>query len=383
MVTLFVKKVITFIVFFIAGSWNTVFSNILYHTKGVGYHNRHIVFRRPWFQTWAMFLGMMIPLCSTRLCRKCSCPEYTGGKLRGWPLYRVCAIPACGDLAGSVFENIALIYLTPSVWQMLRGSIVIFTALGSIFYRKRRLIAVDWFGLFVIVVGIVIIGASSIFEESPSNQPQKQTATIGLQLMSMFFVIISQAMQMVRAIGEEVVLHDIDATPEEVVGFEGLWGLHILTFIGLPLANIMPEDAGVGIFEPSLESFKMLASSWRLAVLMLGYVLAVSAYNLSGMMLTQYTTALHRTVYDSLRSISTWVVSVMVYYAWPSSESGERLSWWSFLRLFGFGVLLLGSLIYHRMVRVACFKYQDEWPIVSTTVPPSLSSTSMLVSVTG
>jgi hypothetical protein len=264
---------------------------------------------------------------------------------------------------------------------MFRGSIVIFTALLSIFYRKRRLIGVDWFGLFVIVLGIIVIGASSVFEENPSNQ--KQTASIGLQLMAMLFVIVSQAMQAVRAITEEMLLHDIDATPEEVVGFEGTWGFFILTFIGLPLANIMPEDAGVGVFEPSLESFKMLASSWRLGVLMIGYIIAVAGYNLSGMMLTQYTTALHRTVYDSLRSISTWAVSVMVYYAWPSSQSGEQLSWWSFLRLFGFAVLLLGSLIYHRMVRVACFKYQDEWPLISTEVPPSLSSTSMLVSVGG
>jgi drug/metabolite transporter (DMT)-like permease len=353
------EKVVIFILFFIAGSWNTVFSNIIYHTKSVGFHNRVIEFRRPWFQTWGMFFAMMLPIFSSPIVRQCMCPAYEGTKLRGWPLFRLTGIPALGDLLGSIFENIALLSLAPSVWQMLRGAIIVFTAILSIFYRKKRLVALDWFSISVVLFGVVLVGISSIAEEAPS---EKDEIPIPLQLLSMALVLFAQMLQSVRAIVEEQILHDIDASPPEIIGFEGIWGVYILSFIGLPLANILPESTGEGIYEDSLESFKMIFSSLQLGLLMLGYFAAVAVYNVSGLVLCGLTSAVQRTIYDSLRSITTWTASVFVFYVWPESGAGETVSWWSFLRLFGFGLMVLGSLMYQRMVHVTWFKYSDKWP---------------------
>jgi drug/metabolite transporter (DMT)-like permease len=302
---------------------------------------------------------MMLPIFASPIARKCTCPPYEGTKLRGWPLFRLTGIPALGDLLGSIFENVALLYLAPSVWQMFRGAIIVFTAILSIFYRKKRLVPIDWFSIFVVVFGVVLVGVSSIAAAPPSKMRE---VSIPLQLLAMALVLFGQMLQSVRAIVEERILHDIDASPPEIIGFEGIWGVYILSFIGLPLANILPEGSGEGLYEDSLESFKMIFNSLQLGLLMLGYFVSVAIYNVSGLILCGLTSALHRTIYDSLRSITTWAASVFVFYVWPSSGAGETVSWWSFLRLFGFGMMVLGSLMYQRMVHVPCFKYQDAWP---------------------
>jgi drug/metabolite transporter (DMT)-like permease len=356
MLTLTTKKVITFIIFFIAGSWNTVFMNIMYHTKATGWNNHVMEFRRPWFQTWGMFVGMTLPIFISPILWKCKCPTYEGDKLRGWPLYRLVAIPALSDLAASVFENIALLSLSPSVWQMFRGSIIIFTAIFSIFYRKRKLYFVHWFGIFIVILGIILIGVSALLGETEN---EKAAVSPGMQLVAMFLVMFSQALQAVRAVTEEKILHDIDADPPEIIGFEGTWGLYVLTLIGLPLANILPERFGEGIYEDTVESFIMIGSSLELILLMVGYFLAVCFYNVSGLVLCGYTSALHRTIYDSLRSISTWATSVFVYYAWRGSGAGETLSYWSVVRLIGFGLMVIGSMIYQEMLKLPCWNRDD------------------------
>jgi hypothetical protein len=54
---------------------------------------------------------------------------------------------------------------------------------------------------------------------------------------------------------------------------------------------------------------------------MLAYFLAVCFYNVSGLVLCGCTSALHRTIYDSLRSITTWAASVFVYYTWGGGDT--------------------------------------------------------------
>jgi hypothetical protein len=219
---------------------------------------------------------------------------------------------------------------------------------------------VDWFGIFVVVLGIILVGFSAILGDSQSS---KKNASQSMQIIAMVFVLFSQALQAVRAVAEEKILHDIDADPPEIIGFEGTWGLYVLTLVGLPLANILPENLGEGIYEDSVESFMMIGSSFELTLLMIGYFLAVCFYNVSGLVLCGYTSALHRTIYDSLRSITTWATSVFVYYVWRGSGAGETLSIWSLVRLAGFALMVVGSLIYQRMLKIPCCKadeYQDE-----------------------
>jgi hypothetical protein len=360
-------KTVVLSVFFVCGACSSVLGNVLYTTKARGLHNRVIEFRKPWFQGWAMFVGMSFLIVDTPVWRTCRCPPYnTGGPVRGWGLYRLVAIPALCDLSATVLQSIALLYLIPSVWQMFRGSILLFTALFALCYRHQRLRAVDWAGVIVTIVGITVVGLSAILNGSDDGS-SIQNASVGMKTLAMGLIIIAQALQAFQTIVEEQLLHDVDARESEVVAFEGFWGLFLQTFIAMPLANILPEDAGEGIFEHSIESFMMLFSSWKLVGLVIAYSVAIAGLNITGMIFTAISTAIHRNIYEALRSIAVWALSVIIYYCAPNSGAGEKLTLWSLLEGFGFLLSIFGSFIYNRVVKLTCFDYSGDKKAQVTT----------------
>jgi len=351
----FQKKAITLVLFFTCGAFSAVLGNVLYNQKSVGLHNVVKEFRKPWFQGWSMFVAMSLLVFDTPWSEKCSCPKYTiGGTVRGWGLFRLVSIPALCDLLATLLQNIALLYLPPSVWQMTRGSILLFTALFAIFYRKKKLRAADWIGVCTTILGICIVGLSAVF-----NSSSKKGSTSSM-LVAMILVIIAQGLQAFQTIIEEELLHDVDATENEIVSFEGIWGLFFSSFITLPIANILPEDAGEGIFEHSLETFVMIKNNSTILILLTVYMVAILGYNLTGMMVTSFSTAIHRNIYEALRSAAVWLLSVVVYQLAPKSGAGETLSWMSLLQLVGFSVSIFGSFIYNRVVYLPCLDYTEE-----------------------
>lgn len=359
--TSFLKKTIILTIFFVSGAFSAVLTNILYNMESKGFHNVIKPFRKPWFQGWCMFVGMSLLILDTPFIKRCRCPPYKIGQspVRGWGLFRLVSIPAMCDLLATVLQNIAFLYLKPSIWQMMRGSILLFTALFAIFYRHKKLICIDWIGVFTTILGIMIVGLSSIFND---EQTTGNTANVsaGMQFLSMLLIFIAQGLQAFQTIVEEELLHDVDATESEIVSYEGIWGLYFSTFIAMPIANITPESAGEGIFEESLESFYMLAHSWKLVLAIIAYIVVIVAYNQSGMMITLFSTAIHRNIYEALRSIAVWLLSLIFYYAFPSLGAGEKLNKWSALQLVGFLISILGSFIYNRVIPLPCIKSRHD-----------------------
>ena len=359
----FKKKAIILTLFFICGACSAVLGNVLYNMKSTGLLNVVKPFRKPWFQGWSMFVAMSLLILDTPFSQNCKCPKYeVGGTVRGWGLFRLVSIPALCDLTATVLQNVALLYLSPSVWQMTRGSILLFTALFAIFYRHKKLYAVDWIGVITTIVGICLVGLSAILGKSESDESSASHVSTGMQLLAMCLVIIAQALQAFQTIVEEEMLHDVDATENEIVSFEGIWGLFFSTFIALPIANILPEDAGEGIFEQSIETFVMIKNSWPILLIILIYMAAILGYNFTGMVVTSFSSAIHRNIYEALRSAAVWLLSVIVHYVAPKSGAGESLSLMSLVQLLGFAVSILGSFIYNRVIRFPCLFYDDDMP---------------------
>lgn len=355
----FLKKAIILTIFFVSGAFSAILTNILYNLNAKGFHNIIKPFQKPWFQGWGMFLGMSLLILDTPFIKNCRCPPYKiGGTVRGWGLFRLVSIPALCDLSATLLQNIAFLYLKPSIWQMMRGSILLFTALFAIFYRHKKLVLVDWIGVITTIVGITVVGLSSIFNDSDDSANLKNVST-AMQVLSMFFIVIAQGLQAFQTIVEEELLHDVDATESEIVSYEGIWGLFFSTFIAMPIANITPESAGEGIYENSLESFYMIFHSWRIMIATICYVIVIVGYNQSGMMITEFSTAIHRNIYEALRSIAVWLLSVIFYYAFPSLGAGEQLNLMSLVQLLGFSISILGSFIYNRVIKFPCLPDQD------------------------
>ncbi|EAY18335.1 hypothetical protein TVAG_254470 [Trichomonas vaginalis G3] len=354
-------KTLILTLFFICGASSAVLGNVLYNMKSLGLHNTIKEFKKPVFQTWSMFIAMSLLIFDTPLFKKGGCPKYTtGGKIRGIGLFRVVAVPAGCDLIATYLQNIGLLYLPPSVWQMTRGSILLFTALIAIFYRKKKLYCVDWFGVCTTILGITIVGLSAVLGKSNSSTNSASKVPAGMQVIAMVLIVIAQALQAFQTIVEEQLLHDVDATENEIVSFEGLWGLYLSTFLAIPVAQIIPESAGENLFEHSGETFIMIAHSLIIFIFIILYMLAILGYNMTGMFVTSFSSAIHRNIYEALRSAAVWALSVVIYYIAPNSGAGEPLNLMSLLQLAGFSISILGSFIYNRIIKIPGLYYGEE-----------------------
>ncbi|CAG5124412.1 unnamed protein product, partial [Candidula unifasciata] len=151
-------------------------------------------FNHPWFQTWLMFIGESTCLLGLFFARRSENKERE--KVIAWaakvgheppgPLTRprvwqwILLVPTFCDLLGTSLAGIGLIYIDASVWQMLRGAIIIFAGILSRVFLKRKLKYIHWLGMVVTMLGLVLVGCSSVFKNHSS---QGSKAIIGIVLI--------------------------------------------------------------------------------------------------------------------------------------------------------------------------------------------------------
>jgi drug/metabolite transporter (DMT)-like permease len=96
-------------------------------------------------------------------------------------------IPTFFDVFESINRNIANILLPPSVSQMLRSAIVVFTAILSVIFLKLKLYLHHKLSIAAIVLGLFFVGLSTFLKGSTNpagNKTATQTAlAITLQLI--------------------------------------------------------------------------------------------------------------------------------------------------------------------------------------------------------
>jgi drug/metabolite transporter (DMT)-like permease len=73
----------------------------------------------------------------------------------------------CGE------TGIGLVVVNASVWQMFRGSLIVFTGVLSVLFLKRRLKCFHWVGILIVVFGLCLVGLSDIYEQDQSNSSWK------------------------------------------------------------------------------------------------------------------------------------------------------------------------------------------------------------------
>jgi drug/metabolite transporter (DMT)-like permease len=130
------------------------------------------------------------------------------------------AIPASCDVCGSTLTFLGLLMCPPSVYQMMRGSVVVITALFTIVFLKRKLFRHHLAGVLCIVFGEIAVGLASI--SSTSNTSEEDAAE---ELFGIVLLIIAQFFFATMFIVEEHLLDGFDLEPFFIVGTEGMWGL--------------------------------------------------------------------------------------------------------------------------------------------------------------
>lgn len=85
--------------------------------------------------------------------------------------------------------NVGLLWVPVSVYQMLRGSLVLFVGLFSVIFLHRRLPLEQWLSLFVVMLGIAIVGLSNAISspagggDEAENKEDVAKAVLGAALV--------------------------------------------------------------------------------------------------------------------------------------------------------------------------------------------------------
>jgi drug/metabolite transporter (DMT)-like permease len=255
------------------------------------------------------------------------------------------ALPAMCDIVGTGTMYAGLCLSSASVFQMLRGSVVIFTCLLSVVWLKRKIYGYQWFSVGLVAIGITIVGWASVLQmkkdAKDTSSDHKDASGVMLGNMLIVFAQIVTAFQMCI---EEKLCTKYNTPALKVVGLEGLFGFCILAVLLIPMYFIKIKDAPL---ENTPDAFKQIGENWVILLAVCCNALSITFFNACGVSITKVLSCSHRMVLDSVRNLVVWTASMII--GW------DHFSW---QQLTGFILLSLGTLMYNEIVQMpALFHY--------------------------
>eukprot|EP01107_Rhizomastix_libera_P004547 TRINITY_DN175_c0_g1_i3.p1 TRINITY_DN175_c0_g1~~TRINITY_DN175_c0_g1_i3.p1 ORF type:complete len:373 (+),score=112.80 TRINITY_DN175_c0_g1_i3:29-1147(+) len=335
-----------------------------------GYGEQRHAFDKPFFQSIAMFLAMSLalPIQTVFDAKKKKDAQYkplsdsiqdTDKSEKPSASVLVVMIPCIFDLVGSTMMTFGLIYISVSVMQMLRGSMVIFSAIFTRIFLGKKVQQHQYYGIVLCLIALVMVGIAG------AMIPQANMKVSTMQVLGgILLVILSQVIQAGQLVTEEFFLKNLTIPPLKIVGYEGIWGTLLMIFVACPLAFIIPgTDYSImphNSLENSFDSMICMVNQPMIIVTVLVFMLAVMFYNIYGMLITNEFSAVNRTIFEAVRTSCIWATNIFIHIVWPDSPYGEMWVSWSWLELGGFIVLFSSSMIYNKIIKLPWVKYEEE-----------------------
>ncbi|TDH71869.1 hypothetical protein CCR75_001070 [Bremia lactucae] len=336
---------------------------ILYGVDSIGLDGEVKKFEKPIFQTWLMFLAMVFALPI-----HWAYHYYVDHQWRRNPrgamkyhyriprrMYFLLAIPAAFDLVATFVANLGLLYVTVSVFQLMKCTVIVFVALLKVFVLKDRLRSYMWIGIGLNMLAAVLVGATSLADStSQDNNSTTQHPAFGVLM-----IVLSCAIQAIQYVFEEKLMDEGDSAPPlVVVGMEGVWGLLFTSLVVYPLAYLIPGN-DLGSNERVDDAYVMLVNSTLAQIVVIVYLLVILGYNVFAVSVTYLLNSIWHAILDNFRPITVWGADLVLFYGFTSGNFGERWTIWSWLQLVGMLTLLLGTAVYNGTLRLPGFVYLE------------------------
>lgn len=327
------------------GTMNTIATSLQDRISSKGRNGESEDFEHPYFQTYTMFIGESLCFFAFLVLkyrkkkeleekpdeqREESSLSSSTDSSRKYPLFLYFLPPTACDLSATTLMNIGLLYTTVSVYQMLRGAMVFFTALFSIIFLGKRLNFQHFLGLFLVVLGITVVGLANLLYSSSDSAKNPFLGDI--------LVLIAQLVVATQFVVEEKVLGKMEVPALMAVGFEGFWGVILLSTI-LPCMYLIKINGDR--IEDSYDAMVQVYHSPELFLAIMWSVFSIAFFNFFGISVTKYLSATHRTTIDSCRTLFVWIVSMAI-------------GWEDFipLQLVGFVLLVMGTFLYNKVINL-------------------------------
>ncbi|KAJ7063136.1 hypothetical protein C8F01DRAFT_1131678 [Mycena amicta] len=328
-----------------------------------------VFFEQPVFQTLQMFLGEMlcfIPVVFFWLRSRrqpIQLPTDDSIKVQaldGWKVLLL-AIPAICDLTGTTLMNIGLLFTPVSIYQMSRGSLVLFVGVFSVLFLRRRLWLYQWVSLLVVMAGIGLVGFAGslikdtakdllgLIDEEGNENPEATKVVIGI-----FFILFAQVFTATQFVVEEKIMGRYAVAPLVAVGYEGLFGTLSVLLI-MPILSI-PSVTALSTFFDLPRGWRQMVNTPSVLYSSIAIACSISMFNYFGLSVTRHVSATARSLADTCRTLSIWIISLGL--GW------ERLLFpISLLQVTGFSLLVYGTFLFNNLVTPPKFLRGD--PVVA------------------
>jgi drug/metabolite transporter (DMT)-like permease len=176
-------------------------------------------------------------------------------KLRGWRIILLAA-PSCCDIAGTTLMNVGLLFVAASIYQMTRGALVLFVGLFSVLFLRRKLFLYQWSALFIVVLGVALVGlAGALFsgdsghditqDDGTSVHADGRTPEAVQTIIGVLLIAAAQVFTATQFVLEEWILENYAMDPIQVVGWEGIFGFSV-TVIGMIILYVAVGSTDAG-----------------------------------------------------------------------------------------------------------------------------------------
>nr|CAG4651781.1 EOG090X051P [Triops cancriformis] len=301
-------------------------------------------FDHPFLQACTMFIGEMLCLVAFKVIfayRKYKnrnediAPLLARSENVNWnPI--IFLPPALLDMLATSIMYVGLNLTFASSFQMLRGAVIIFTGLLSVAFLGRVLSVREWIGMFVVILGLSVVGASDfLFGNSNSDEYPINNVitgifgfiTLSLLLVPMYYIPVG------------------------------------------PPFNHNPRE----VLEDALDGLIQISNSYLLITAITGTIISIAFFNFAGVSVTKELSATTRMVLDSVRTLVIWVASL-------------ALRWQSFypLQILGFTLLICGMCVYNNVIIVPllqrcglCKQEEQSATLVLPVDAPSIQANSL------
>ncbi|KAJ1822954.1 hypothetical protein LPJ56_000462 [Coemansia sp. RSA 2599] len=251
-------------------------------------------------------------------------------------------IPAAFDLMGTTLMNVGLFFTTASVYQMLRGAVVIFSGLFSVLFLGHRLERFQVVSIILVVVGVTIVGLSNVISPAPQSQPDESPESVDAGLwkamLGVVLVLGAQVFTASQFVVEEKIIRRYHLTPLRAVGLEGSFGA-LSVMLAIPILHLAIGRSHPGGYFDAPGGFRQIVdnpSVWQTSIYIM---LSIAFFNYFGLSVTRYLSATSRATIDTCRTLFIWMSSLAL--GW------ESFSW---IQVVGFVILVYGTFVYNRVL---------------------------------
>ncbi|KAK6455294.1 putative UDP-galactose transporter [Scheffersomyces xylosifermentans] len=329
--------------------------------------SKHKNFEQPAIQTFQMFVGefamILVFLFLNRYNKRRG--DYTPldgnateghqGRISLLQNIRL-AIPALCDLCCTTLLNIGLIYVPVSIYQMMRGSVVLFVAIMSVLFLKRRITRLEWISLVFVTLGVFLVGLSGSTKPEPS-EPSGSALAVESSTMVLFgilLIVIGEVLQAFQFVIEEHILEKHPIVPLQIVYTEGFYGFSILFVVVVFLYFVVGAVTPKAQFKDSpfniVEAVSQVTGNREVLLSSVCIMISIAAFNYCGITITHQVSATARSTIDTCRTLLVWIVAIL-------------MGWESFhlLQCIGFAVLVFGTLCFNGVLEPETWSFVPDY----------------------